>query len=112
MLGSQRVASRARAFDFILNLGVHAQLLEPMLLEDPQSSEVVKPLQEPYINNEEQPGTPGKMNNESSMQQRIFSAVDNFESWLLVILFEILRLLVQVIMHRTSSYFGSFLDIL
>ncbi|CAL9111678.1 unnamed protein product [Musa acuminata var. zebrina] len=96
MLGSQRVASRARAFDFILNLGVHAQLLEPMLLEDPQSSEVVKPLQEPYINNEEQPGTPGKMNNESSMQQRIFSAVDNFESWLLVILFEILRLLVQI----------------
>ncbi|KAG6466365.1 hypothetical protein ZIOFF_075856 [Zingiber officinale] len=96
MLSSPRVASRARAFDFILNLGVHAQLLEPMLLEDPTSPEAVKPLQEPYSNDEEQPTTPEKMNNESDMQQRIFTAIDNFESWLLVILFEVLRLLVQM----------------
>ncbi|XP_074567956.1 uncharacterized protein LOC141824545 isoform X1 [Curcuma longa] len=96
MLSSSRVASRARAFDFILNLGVHAQLLEPMLLEDPTSPEAVEPLQEPYSNDNEQPTTPEKMNNESDMQQRIFTAIDNFESWLLVILFEVLCLLVQM----------------
>ncbi|KAG6475903.1 hypothetical protein ZIOFF_065133 [Zingiber officinale] len=96
MLSSPKVGSRVRAFDFILNLGVHAQLLEPILLEDPTSSEAVKPLQEPCSNDEEQPRTPGKMNNESDMQMRIFTAIDNFESWLLVILFEVLRLLVQM----------------
>ncbi|XP_074564461.1 LOW QUALITY PROTEIN: uncharacterized protein LOC141820987 [Curcuma longa] len=96
MLSSPKVGSRARAFDFILNLGVHAQLLEPMLLEDPTSPEAVKPLQEPCSNDEEQPRAPGKMNNESDMQLRIFTAIGNFESWLLVILFEVLRLLVQM----------------
>ncbi|XP_042434126.1 uncharacterized protein LOC122020315 [Zingiber officinale] len=96
MLSSPKVGSRVRAFDFFLNLGVHAQLLEPILLEDPTSSEAVKPLQEPCSNDEEQPRTPGKMNNESDMQMRIFTAIDNFESWLLVILFEVLRLLVQM----------------
>lgn len=99
MLSSQRVASRARAFDFILNLGVHGQLLEPMLLEDPPPSETVNPLQEPYSYDEDQPRTPGKMNSQSSMQPKNSLVVDNFESWLLVILFEVLRLLVQVMMH-------------
>nr|XP_029120236.1 uncharacterized protein LOC105044449 isoform X2 [Elaeis guineensis] len=95
MLSSQRVASRIRAFDLILNLGVHAQLLEPMLHEDPPPIDEAKPLQEPSLTIEEQPGTQGKMDTESNMQRRMASAVDNFESWLLAILFEILHLLVQ-----------------
>ncbi|XP_008812028.1 uncharacterized protein LOC103723019 isoform X2 [Phoenix dactylifera] len=95
MLSSKKVASRIRAFDLILNLAVHAQLLEPMLPEDSPAIEEVEPSQEPSLTNEEQLGTLGKMNAESNLQQRINSSVDNFESWLLVILFEILSLLVQ-----------------
>lgn len=97
MLSSQRVASRIRAFDLILNLGVHAQLLEPMLHEDPPPIDEAEPLQEPPLTIEEKVGTQGKMDTESNMQRRMASAVDNFESWLLAILFEILSLLVQVI---------------
>nr|XP_010937670.1 uncharacterized protein LOC105056966 [Elaeis guineensis]XP_019710453.1 uncharacterized protein LOC105056966 [Elaeis guineensis]XP_019710454.1 uncharacterized protein LOC105056966 [Elaeis guineensis]XP_019710456.1 uncharacterized protein LOC105056966 [Elaeis guineensis]XP_019710457.1 uncharacterized protein LOC105056966 [Elaeis guineensis] len=95
MLSSKRVASRIRAFDLILNLAVHAQLLEPMLPEDSPAIEEVEPSQEPSLTNEEPLGTLGKMNAESNLQQRMTSSVFNFESWLLVILFEILRLLVQ-----------------
>lgn len=95
MLSSQKVASRIRAFDLILNLAVHAQLLEPMLPEDSPPLQEVETSQEPSLTNEEQPGTLGNMNTESNMPQRTASSIDNFESWLLVILFEVLLLLVQ-----------------
>lgn len=101
MLSSQRVASRTRAFDLILNLGVHAHLLEPMLPEDTPITEESKTLQEPYLNSDErdeQSGTQQKRNKELGMNQKTSSAIDNFESWLLVMLFEILLLLVQVIL--------------
>ncbi|OAY72185.1 hypothetical protein ACMD2_02291 [Ananas comosus] len=99
MLSSQRVASRTRAFDLILNLGVHAHLLEPMLPEDTPITEESKTLQEPYLNSDErdeQSGTQQKRNKELGMNQKTSSAIDNFESWLLVMLFEILLLLVQM----------------
>lgn len=104
MLSSKRVASRIRAFDLILNLAVHAQLLEPMLPEDSPAIEEVDPSQEPSLTNEERLGTLEKMNTESNMQQRMTSSVDNFESWLLVILFEILCLLVQVSVSLYIAY--------
>ncbi|ONK62305.1 uncharacterized protein A4U43_C07F2530 [Asparagus officinalis] len=95
ILGSQKVASRVRAFDLILNLGVHAQLLEPVLHEDSLTIEEDESLQESVLNDAEQPIPPIKTNLESTMQQRMASAIDKFESWLLAILFEILWFLVQ-----------------
>ena len=96
------MASRVRAFDLILNLGVHAHLLEPVLHEDSLTIEEDE-TQESCLNEPEQPVE--KTNLESTMQQRMASAIDKFETWLLVILFEILQFLVQVINvleHRSS----------
>jgi hypothetical protein len=39
MLSSEQAAVRVRAFDLVLNLGVHAHLLEPMQSEDQASRE-------------------------------------------------------------------------
>lgn len=93
ILSSQNVASRVRAFDLILNLGVHAHLLEPLLHEDSLTIEEEDTSQESSLNNPDEPV--GKMNQESAMQQRMFSAIGKFETWLLVILFDILQFLVQ-----------------
>lgn len=95
------MASRVRAFDLILNLGVHAHLLEPLpepvLHEESLTiQEEEEVLQEPGLNNAEQPMTPTKINPDSTVQQRMASAINKFESWLLAILFEILWFLVQV----------------
>ncbi|KAI0531463.1 hypothetical protein KFK09_001018 [Dendrobium nobile] len=93
MLTSQTVASRIRVFDLILNLGVHAHLLEPVVDDTPAIvEEDVR--EEPCLNNEEQ-GVEGNVNAEVSIQQKMSSAVENFEQWLLTILFEVLHLLVQ-----------------
>ncbi|KAL0929165.1 hypothetical protein M5K25_001109 [Dendrobium thyrsiflorum] len=93
MLTSQTVASRIRVFDLILNLGVHAHLLEPVVDDTPAIvEEDVR--EEPCLNNEEQ-GVEGNVNAEVSIQQKMASAVENFEQWLLTILFEVLHLLVQ-----------------
>ncbi|KAK1297953.1 hypothetical protein QJS10_CPB14g01498 [Acorus calamus] len=54
MLLSPRVACRVRVFDLILNLGVHAHLLEPVLSDDPPAIEEDDSSQEPYINSEGQ----------------------------------------------------------
>ncbi|XP_028549500.1 uncharacterized protein LOC110099906 isoform X2 [Dendrobium catenatum] len=93
MLTSQTVASRIRVFDLILNLGVHAHLLEPVVDDTPAIvEEDVR--EEPCLNNEDQ-GVEGNVNAEVSIQQKMASAVENFEQWLLTILFEVLHLLVQ-----------------
>ncbi|OVA03519.1 hypothetical protein BVC80_1651g18 [Macleaya cordata] len=94
MLRSPRLASRVRAFDLILNLGVHAHLLEPMLPDDPPTIEE-ESSQELYPNNEGLLATEVKGNSDSCKQNGIASAIDKFESWLLSILHEILLLLVQ-----------------
>jgi hypothetical protein len=88
ILSSQKALSKTRAFDLILNLGVHAHLLEPML------SEADIPIIE---NNELSQGSKIEEQN-SCMENRPTksAAIENFESWLLAVLFEILLLLVQV----------------
>ncbi|XP_043701219.1 uncharacterized protein LOC122651756 isoform X2 [Telopea speciosissima] len=96
MLSSPRLASKVRAFDLILNLGVHAHLLEPMLPDDPPTIEE-ESSQEAYIDNEGQLAAQAKKNIDSSKQSGTASAIENFESWLLSILYEVLLLLVQVI---------------
>ncbi|KAJ0962347.1 hypothetical protein J5N97_030175 [Dioscorea zingiberensis] len=96
MLSSPKVACRTRAFDVILNLGVHAHLLEPILSEDPPIIEEDEALQEPALSNTDWSSRLRNINSEPSMQQRTSSAIDDFESWLLVILFENLGFLVQV----------------
>ncbi|KAJ4969973.1 hypothetical protein NE237_003072 [Protea cynaroides] len=95
MLSSPRLASKVRAFDLILNLGVHAHLLEPMLPDDPPTIEE-ECSQETYIDNEGQLATRAKKNTDPSKENRISSAIDNFECWLLSVLYEVLLLLVQV----------------
>ena len=99
------MASRVRAFDLILNLGVHAHLLEPVLHEDSLTIEEDETPQESSLNDPEQPVE--KTNMESPVQLRMASAIDKFETWLLVILFEILQFLVQVIIaleHPPCSF--------
>ncbi|XP_042476064.1 uncharacterized protein LOC122057826 isoform X2 [Macadamia integrifolia] len=95
MLSSPRLASKVRAFDLILNLGVHAHLLEPMLPDDPPSIGE-ESSQEAYIDNG-QLAAQEKKNIDSSKHSGTSSAIDKFESWLLSILYEVLLLLVQVI---------------
>ncbi|XP_026413912.1 uncharacterized protein LOC113309656 [Papaver somniferum] len=95
MLRSPRLASRVRAFDLILNLGVHAHLLEPMLPDDPPTIEE-EPAQESYPNNEGTLGAEVEGKTDSSKKNGTVSAVDKFESWILSILHEILLLLVQL----------------
>ncbi|XP_043718502.1 uncharacterized protein LOC122666550 [Telopea speciosissima] len=95
MLSSPRLASKVRAFDLILNLGVHAHLLEPLLPDDPPTIEE-ECSQETYVGNEGQIATQAKKNTDPSKQSRASSAIDNFESWLLTVLYEVLLLLVQI----------------
>ncbi|KAI3991511.1 hypothetical protein MKX01_003253, partial [Papaver californicum] len=89
MLRSPRLASRVRAFDLILNLGVHAHLLEPMLPDDPPT------IEEEPAHNEGILGAEAKRKTDLSKQNGTVSAIDKFESWILSILHEILLLLVQ-----------------
>lgn len=95
MISSPRPACRSRAFDLILNLGVHAQLLEPIITDDASTIEEDYP-QESYFDNEAKLGeTQGKMKTDT-LKMGSVSAINNFESWILNILYEILLLLVQV----------------
>lgn len=94
MISSPKMACRARAFDLILNLGVHAQLLEPMVTDSASSIEEDYS-QEPYFDNEAELATPGK-GKMDSVKMGTSSAINSFESWILNILYDILLLLVQV----------------
>ena len=95
MLSSTKPACRARAFDLILNLGVHAHLLEPIITDDASTIEE-EYSSESYFDDEAQLTIHGKGKEDSVKKMATFSAIDNFESWILNILYEILLLLVQV----------------
>ncbi|KAL4386737.1 hypothetical protein GQ457_09G029380 [Hibiscus cannabinus] len=94
MLSSPRTACRVRAFDLILNLAVHAHLLEPMIIDDnPPIEEEYS--QELLLNSEDQLTTQRIRKMDSAKNLGMPSAIDKFESWILNILYEILLLLVQ-----------------
>ncbi|XP_022765193.1 uncharacterized protein LOC111310226 isoform X2 [Durio zibethinus] len=94
MLSSPRTACRVRAFDLILNLAVHAHLLEPMIIDDNSAIEE-EYSQELLLNGEDQLTTQGIRKLDSAKKLGTSSAIDKFESWILNILYEILLLLVQ-----------------
>ncbi|CAI9273535.1 unnamed protein product [Lactuca saligna] len=87
MLSSSQLTSKVRAFDLILNLGVHGHLLEPLLADDASTIEE-EYTQEPYLDK--------KMSiKQDYLKDQSLSAINNFESWILCILYEVLLLLVQ-----------------
>lgn len=93
MLNSPRLASKYRAFDLILNLGVHAQLLEPLVADD--ASTIEEYSQEPYLDSETQLANQGTVKPDYYKTGNS-SAIDKFEAWILGILYEVLLHLVQV----------------
>lgn len=95
MLTSPKPACRIRAFDLILNLGVHAHLLEPMITDDTSTIEEGY-VSESFFENEDQLITQGKRKTNLVKVLGASAAIDKFESWILNILYEILLLLVQV----------------
>ncbi|KAJ0103087.1 hypothetical protein Patl1_06308 [Pistacia atlantica] len=90
----QEQACRVRAFDLVLNLGVHAHLLEPMMTDDTSTIED-EYSEDSFFENEDQLMSQGKRKTDS-IKKSSSSAIDNFESWILNILYEILLLLVQI----------------
>ncbi|KAL1079991.1 hypothetical protein V6Z11_D10G259700 [Gossypium hirsutum] len=95
MLSSPRTACRVRAFDLILNLAVHAHLLEPLIIDDNSAIEE-EYSQELLLNSEDQLTTQGRRKLASSKKLGSTSSIDKFESWILNILYDILLLLVQI----------------
>ncbi|CAH8361963.1 unnamed protein product [Eruca vesicaria subsp. sativa] len=95
MLCSTNAACRIRVFDLILNLGVHAQLLEPKVSDNATTIEE-EYAQETFIDNENRLLLQGTRTKDLPKMSSTSSAIENFESWILKILFEILLLLVQV----------------
>lgn len=96
MLSSQKSSARTKALDLILNLGVHAHLLEPMVVEDAQLIDKSESVNHSYLSNEYGSSIDEPRESEPEEKQKISPAIDQFESWLLKILFEVLLLLVQV----------------
>ncbi|PPS06514.1 hypothetical protein GOBAR_AA14135 [Gossypium barbadense] len=103
MLSSPRAACRVRAFDLIINLGVHAHLLEPMVNDDKSSIEE-EYAQELLLNSEDQFTMQGIRKIDSAKKLGTSSAIDKFESWILNILYEILLLLVQTVEKEESVW--------
>ncbi|KAL8518280.1 hypothetical protein ACS0TY_009587 [Phlomoides rotata] len=94
MLNSPSVMSKSRAFDLIINLGVHAHLLEPPA---PDGSTIIEEQysQESYFDNGPQVASNG-IKSDILKQTENSSAIDKFECWILGILFEVLLHLVQI----------------
>nr|XP_043632397.1 uncharacterized protein LOC122603688 [Erigeron canadensis]XP_043632398.1 uncharacterized protein LOC122603688 [Erigeron canadensis] len=91
MLSSSQLTSKVRAFDLILNLGVHGHLLEPLIAEDASALEE-EYTQEPYLDKKLSiQGT----RKPDYLKAQSLSAINNFESWILSILYEVLLFLVQ-----------------
>ncbi|KAA3464274.1 SANT domain-containing protein 2 [Gossypium australe] len=103
MLSSPRAACRVRAFDLIINLGVHAHLLEPMVNDD-KSAIKEEYAQELLLNGEDQFTMQGIRKIDSAKKLGTSSAIDKFESWILNILYEILLLLVQTVEKEESVW--------
>lgn len=95
MLSSSKTACRVRAFDLILNLAVHAHLLEPIIADDASTIEE-EYSQESYYDSDTQVMVQGSSKGSPQNKSDTGSAIDKFESWILNILYEILLLLVQV----------------
>nr|XP_027104507.1 uncharacterized protein LOC113725505 isoform X2 [Coffea arabica] len=95
MLNSPRLVSKTRAFDLILNLGVHAHLLEPPL-QDEDSPVDEEYSQEQILDNEMPPSSEATRKLDYFKKMGNCSAVDKFECWILGILSEVLLHLVQV----------------
>ncbi|CAL8125316.1 unnamed protein product [Prunus armeniaca] len=102
MLNSPRTTCRVRAFDLILNLGVHAHLLEPMVTDNASTIEE-EYSQDSYFDSEAKLATQG-MRRSDSVLMGASSAIHNFESWILNILYEILLLLVQIEENEESVW--------
>ncbi|KAH1156634.1 hypothetical protein GLYMA_18G288500v4 [Glycine max] len=94
MLSSSKTACRVRAFDLILNLAVHAHLLEPIIADDASTIEE-EYSQESYYDSDTQVMVQGSSKGSPQNKSDTGSAIDKFESWILNILYEILLLLVQ-----------------
>ncbi|CAI0411348.1 unnamed protein product [Linum tenue] len=103
MLLSPKAACRVRAFDLILNLGVHAHLLEPMMVGDTTTIEE-EYAQESFPETEDKLPTPDNRKTNSVDKMDASSAIDKFESWILNILYETLLLLVQTEEHEESVW--------
>lgn len=106
MLSSPRSTCKVRAFDLILNLGVHAHLLEPITLDENSTIEE-EYSQDSYLAEEAQFNSQGKKNLASPNNISASSSINKFECWILSILYEILLLLVQVhiIFHAFAKNF-------
>ncbi|OQU88275.1 hypothetical protein SORBI_3003G444800 [Sorghum bicolor] len=96
MLSSQKSSARTKALDLILNLGVHAHLLEPMVVGDAPLIDKSESVKHSYLSNEYGSSIDEPREEEPEEEQKISPAIDQFESWLLKILFEVLLLLVQL----------------
>ncbi|KAG8079184.1 hypothetical protein GUJ93_ZPchr0007g6397 [Zizania palustris] len=96
MLSAQKSPARTKAFDLILNLGIHAHLLEPMIVEDAPLIDKGETVSHSYMSSEYGPDMDEQRATESEEEQKTSPAIDQFESWLLKILFEVLLLLVQM----------------
>ncbi|XP_019253227.1 PREDICTED: uncharacterized protein LOC109232041 isoform X2 [Nicotiana attenuata] len=94
MMTSSRLESKTRAFDLILNLGVHAHLLEPPTTDD--ASTIEEYCKETYLDNEIQLSLEGNKKSDYLKKVKNSSAIDKFECWILGILYEILLHLVQI----------------
>ncbi|XP_052485570.1 uncharacterized protein LOC105779909 [Gossypium raimondii] len=103
MLSSPRAACRVRAFDLIINLAVHAHLLEPMVNDDKSAIEE-EYAQELLLNSEDQFTMQGIRKIDSAKKLGNSSAIDKFESWILNILYEMLLLLVQTVEKEESVW--------
>lgn len=107
MVCSPKLSSRTRSFDLILNLAVHAHLLDPVV-PDGVSTIDEDYSQELSLDSEAQMGIQSKIT-DSQKNTGDSSAIDNFESWILNILYEILLLLVQVCYLLTIIAYLDFL---
>ncbi|KAE9611610.1 hypothetical protein Lalb_Chr06g0164301 [Lupinus albus] len=94
MLSSSKTACRVRAFDLILNLGVHAHLLEP-IIADYASTIEEEYSQESFYDSDTQLMSQGSRKGNSHNKLDTHSPIDKLESWILNILYEILLFLVQ-----------------
>ncbi|KAK2978099.1 hypothetical protein RJ640_009263 [Escallonia rubra] len=99
MISSTTLSSKARAFDLILNLGVHAHLLEPLTPDDASTIEE-EYSQEPYPDDE----LATQKRKPDYSKAGNLSAINNLESWILGILHEILLHLVQIEENEESVW--------
>ncbi|XP_051121707.1 uncharacterized protein LOC127245098 isoform X2 [Andrographis paniculata] len=95
MLNSPSVMSKTQAFDLIINLGVHAHLLEPPAPDAPTTVEEQYST-EAYYDAETDGSSHGRLKSDYLKETGNSSATDKFECWILGILFEVLLHLVQI----------------